>query len=131
MTNYVIRPDAAIKLAEDQTRVSGEHELLAPAVLRSHVLTTLYTRVRQGELTKNDADRHLRYIRGLKLRLLGDRVLQETAWRTAEELGWAGTETAEYIALTRLHGDALVTLDRNLARELEGIVPIAGITALI
>ncbi|HWD01558.1 MAG TPA: type II toxin-antitoxin system VapC family toxin [Amycolatopsis sp.] len=130
MGKYVIGPDVAIRLAEKEKKAGAEHELLAPAVLRSHVLALLYARVRQGEVPKEDADRRLAFIRGLRIRLLGDRVLQDTAWRVAEELGWADTYTAEYVALTRLHGDALVTLDKTLARELKGVVPVAGMSDL-
>lgn len=129
MSKYVIGPDVAIALAEKGART--EHELLAPAVLRSHVLSMLYARVRNGELTKKTADTHLNYIRGLRIRLLGDRVLQQTAWRIAEELGWEDTSTAEYVALARLHGDALVTLDKKLARELDGVLPVAALADLI
>jgi hypothetical protein len=37
---------------------------------------------------------------------------------------------AEYIALTQLQADAFVTLDAELARRAEGIVPTATIVAL-
>ncbi|WP_326565409.1 hypothetical protein VSH64_26545 [Amycolatopsis rhabdoformis] len=128
MAKYVIGPDVAIRLAEERAVVG--HQLLAPTLIRSHVLSLLYSRVREGELTKKDAEGHLDFLRGLKLRLLGDRVLQATAWRVADELGWADTFVAEYVALTRLHGDAFVTLDERLARELTGFVPLVPFTAL-
>ncbi|MEU4670273.1 type II toxin-antitoxin system VapC family toxin [Amycolatopsis sp. NPDC023774] len=130
MAKYVIGPDVAIRLAEERAVIGAEHQLLAPTLIRSHALSLLYARVRKGELTKKDAERHLDYVRGLRIRLLGDRVLQATAWQVADELGWADTFVAEYVALTRLHGDALVTLDAKLAKELAGSVPLARFTAL-
>jgi indolepyruvate ferredoxin oxidoreductase alpha subunit len=48
----------------------------------------------------------------------------------ADRLGWASTYNAEYVALTQLQADALITLDRDLARSLEGIIATASIDAL-
>ena len=43
--------------------------------------------------------------------------------------GWHGPPR-EYIALTQLQADALVTLDANLARAVTGVVTVAPIEAL-
>jgi len=51
MTRYVIGPDVAIRLARDQAMIRGEHQLLAPALLRSQVLSLLYQAVRGGEFS--------------------------------------------------------------------------------
>jgi predicted nucleic acid-binding protein len=48
----------------------------------------------------------------------------------ADQLGWASTHDAEYVALTQLQADALVTLDADLARSVEGVVETAPIDAL-
>ena len=112
---YVIGPDVAILLAREETEVVAEHQLLAPTLLRSQMLSRLYQAVRRGEMTKRDAERHLTYVRGLRLRLLGDRVLHNAARKVAEQLDWPDTLDAEYIALTQLQADALVTLDREVA----------------
>jgi predicted nucleic acid-binding protein len=48
----------------------------------------------------------------------------------AEQLGWAETYDAEYLALTQLQADAFVTLDAELARRAERIVPMGRIEAL-
>ena len=66
----------------------------------------------------------------MRIRLLGDAVLRRVAWELADELGWASTYDAEYVALTRLQADALVTLDPEFARRVEGIVPTARFEAL-
>jgi predicted nucleic acid-binding protein len=60
----------------------------------------------------------------------GDAVLRRRAWDVAEQLGWASTCDAEYVALTQLQADAFVTLDANLARRVEGIVSTATIEPL-
>jgi len=69
-------------------------------------------------------------IRAIPIRLLGDAVLRRVAWEVADQLGWASTYDAEYVALTRLQADALVTLDAELARRVEGVVSTATIEAL-
>ncbi len=130
MTRYVIGPDVAVRLAQDQTVICDAHQLLAPTLLRSQLLSTFYQAVRRGEMTTKDADSLLDYVRGLRIRLLGDRVLQAVAWKVADQLGWADTFTAEYIALTTLQADAFVTLDATLARAVQGLVTTAPVEAL-
>jgi predicted nucleic acid-binding protein len=66
----------------------------------------------------------------MRIRLLGDAVLRRRAWEVADQLGWASTYNAEYVALTQLQADAFVTLDAELARSVEGIVATASIDAL-
>lgn len=38
-----------------------------------------------GEMDKRDAQRRLDCLRGLRIRLLGDRVLQNVAWKVADQ----------------------------------------------
>jgi predicted nucleic acid-binding protein len=130
MTRYVIGPDVALRLAADEAVIAAEHQLLAPTLLRSQLLSALYRAVRDGELTKKEADRRLSYVRGLRLRLLGDRVLQSVAWKIADQLGWADTYNAEYVALTQLQADAFITLDEELGRAVKGVVPLDSIKVL-
>ena len=130
MTRYVIGPDVAIQLARDEAVIRGDQELLAPALLRSQMLSLLYQAVRRGEMTRADAERQLNYVRRLRIRLRGDRVLQNVAWKAAVLLGWPDTFDAEYVALTQLQADALVTLDRQLAHAVKDLVTVAPIEAL-
>ncbi|MGZ4598873.1 MAG: hypothetical protein ACXVYY_00385 [Oryzihumus sp.] len=130
MTRYVIGPDVALRLAQDRAVVRAEHQLLAPALLRSQLLSLLYQAVCRGELTKKEAEQRLGYVRGLRLRLLGDRVLHSVAWQVADQFGWPDTFDAEYVALTQLQADALVTLDRQLAEAVKDLVTVAPIEAL-
>jgi len=90
MPKYVVGPDVVRRLAQEQAVIANEHQLLAPTLLRSQLLSLLYRAVRQGEITKKDADAQLNYARGLQIRLLGDRVLQSVAWKIADQLGWPG-----------------------------------------
>lgn len=123
MAVYVVDARAAIELVRrGHHKGSGEDELFAPTLLRSQVLATLRSEVVAGEL---DAAEALRLQEGacrLPHRLLGDAVLRETAWNMAVEHGWPDTYDAEYIALTRLHGEALITVDEELRAKASGIV---------
>lgn len=130
MTRYVIGPDVALRLARTGARVPAQHQLLAPTLIRSQLLSHLYRSVRAGETTKKDAERQLDHVRSLRLRLLGDRVLQSVAWTLADQLGWADTVDAEYLALTRLQADAFITLDEDLERAARAVVATAPIDAL-
>jgi predicted nucleic acid-binding protein len=66
----------------------------------------------------------------MPIRLLGDAVLRRRAWELADRLGWAETYAAEYLALTQLQADAFVTMDEELARSVQGIVPTATLESL-
>ena len=130
MTKYVIGPDVALRLAKNQAEIRDEHQILAPTLVRSQVLSLLFQAVRRGEMTKKDADQQLNYLRGLRVRLLGDRVLQNVAWKVADQLGWVDTFDAEYVALTQLQADALITLDDRLAHAVKDLVVVASIDSL-
>jgi predicted nucleic acid-binding protein len=127
MTRYVIDAGAAILLAGDEREIAEEHELLGPTLLRSQALSLLHAAVSRGELTKEVAESRLDRIGGMRIRLLGDRVLRNKAWKVADRLGWSDTFDAEYVALTLLQADAFITLDADLAESVAGIVQTASI----
>ena len=130
MTKFVVDAGAVLHLASTEAKVSAKHKLLAPTLLRSQTLSLLHEAVRRGEIPAEVARERLKRIGQMSIRLLGDAVLRRRAWDIAEQLGWASTYDAEYVALTQLQADALVTLDAKLARSLEGIVETAPIDAL-
>lgn len=130
MTRFVVDCGVVLQLASEGYEVRAEHELLAPTLLRSQTLSALHEAVHAGELEPAAAEERLARIQNIKIRLLGDAVLRRVAWRVADQLGWAETYEAEYVALTQLQADAFVTLDEELARRVEGIVSTATIDAL-
>jgi len=130
MTRFVVDAGAVLHLASEKAEVSGAHKLLAPTLLRSQTLSALHEAVQRGEIPADVARDRLTRIRRLRIRLLGDAVLQRRAWELADQLGWASTYNAEYVALTQLQADAFITLDAELARSVEGIVATASIEAL-
>jgi predicted nucleic acid-binding protein len=130
MTRFVVDASAVLHLAGTEAEVSAEHELLAPTLLRSQTLSALHEAVHRGELPADVARERLKRIAQMPIRLLGDAVLRRRAWEVAEKLGWASTYDAEYVALTQLQADALVTLDAKLARSVEDVVETASIDEL-
>jgi predicted nucleic acid-binding protein len=131
MTRFVIDCGAVLHLASEGIEVSAEHELLAPTLLRSQTLSALHEAVQRGELEADAARERLARIGRMPIRLLGDAVLRRRAWEVADQLGWAETYDAEYVALTQLQADAFVTLNKKLARSVEGMVRTASMEALI
>jgi predicted nucleic acid-binding protein len=130
MTRFVVDAGAALHLASAGVEVPGKHKLLAPTLLRSQTLSALHEAVLRGEVPADVARDRLARIRRMRIRLLGDAVLQRRAWDLADQLGWASTYNAEYVALTQLQADAFVTLDAKLARSVKGIVATVSIDAL-
>lgn len=130
MTRFVVDTSAILHLAAEGIEVADTHELLAPTLLRSQALSALHEAVHRGDLSDDTARDHLAHIRRTKIRFLGDAVLRKVAWEVADELGWASTYDAEYIALTKLQADALVTLDPELARRAAQLVTMASVDAL-
>ena len=131
MTKFVVDAGAVLHLASAEVEVSDAHELLAPTLLRSQTLSALHEAVQRGELPADVARERLARIGKMSIRLLGDAVLRRRAWELADQLGWASTYDAEYIALTQLQADAFATLDAELARKVEGVVTTASIDALL
>src|ERR1700674_3073483 len=130
MTRFVVDASAVLHLASAGIKVPAKHKLLAPTLLRSQTLSTLHEAVQRGEIPANVARDHLARIGRMPIRLLGDAVLRRRAWDLAEQLGWASTYNAEYVALTQLQADALVTMDAELRVSVKGIVATASIDAL-
>jgi predicted nucleic acid-binding protein len=131
MTRYVIDAPTLLRLVAEGVRVNPEHQIVAPNLIRSQALALLLAAVRRGDLPEEVALQHHERLTELKMRLLGDRVSRRTAWRIARDQGWETTYEAEYLAVTRLQADALVTVDPALARKAKDVVPLAGFEVLM
>jgi predicted nucleic acid-binding protein len=130
VSRFVVDVDVMLGVLGGEIEVSHEHELLAPTLIRSQVLSELYSKVRRGEMAERFALERLDRVGKVEVRLLGDAVLRSRAWRIAAELGWETTLQAEYIALTQLQADAFVTMDAGLAGAVSGLVETVGVEAL-
>ena len=88
MTRFVVDCQALLGIAAGEIQVAAEHKLVAPTLVRSQALSALYEAARRGEISAADGMERVTRINSLKVRFLGDKVLQRTAWRVAHELGW-------------------------------------------
>ena len=130
MTRFVVDCETLLRIVAGEVEVAPGHQLVAPTLIRSQALAALYEAARRGEISDEEGMERVTRINSLKVRFLGDKVLQRTAWRVADELGWETTTDAEFVALTQLQADAFVTSDRKLARAVSGLVITEPIEAL-
>jgi predicted nucleic acid-binding protein len=130
VTRFVIDCETLLRIAAGEIQVAAGHQLVAPTLVRSQALSALYEAARRGEISAADGVERVTRINSLKVRFLGDKVLQRQAWKIADQLGWETTYDAEYVALTKLQADAFVTSRDDLAREVSGLVETATVDAL-
>jgi predicted nucleic acid-binding protein len=130
VTRFVVDCDTLLRIAAGEIEVADGHQLVAPTLVRSQALSALYEAARRGEVSAADGLERVTRINSLKVRFLGDKVLQRTAWRIADQLGWETTYDAEFVALTQLQADVFVTSNRDLARAVSGLVETASIDSL-
>jgi len=130
VTRFVVDCETLLRIAAGEIEVAAEHQLVAPTLVRSQALAALYESAHRGEISAAEGIERVTRLNSLKVRFLGDKVLQRTAWRVADELGWETTYDAEYVALTQLQADSFVTSDRDLAGAVSGLVTTATVEAL-
>ena len=128
---YVIDAPTLVHLIDDGAPVDPSVQLVAPSSIRSEALELLLRDVAAGRRTEQEALATHEQMTGLKIRLLGDRVSRATAWRIARERGWDSLRDAEYLAITRLQADALVSVDPELLVAADGAVPVAPLASLL
>lgn len=131
MTRYVIDAPTLLHLVDQRMPVHPDRQLLAPNSVRSEAMNLLLGQVQSGTRSEAEAlERHERMTE-IKMRLLGDRVSRRTAWQIAREHRWEDLHQAEYLAVTRLQADALITVDPDLAAKAENVVRVGSLKDLI
>jgi predicted nucleic acid-binding protein len=93
-----------------------DEELVAPPIMWSEFRSSFHESVWRKETSAEDALRALARLDEGAVRKSNPRRLGREAWRLADELGFAKTYDAEYLALARLLDCPFVTLDRRLHR---------------
>ena len=131
MTRYVIEAPTLLHLVDTGAHVDPGHQLVAPNSIRSEALELLLRDVRAGKRDEAAALETHERMTEMKMRLLGDRVSRRTAWRFARQHDWDSLRDAEYLAVTRLQADALVTVDPKLAAMARDVVAVAAIDDLL
>ena len=95
--------------------LAGE-ELVAPPFMWSEARSALHEAAWRGELASSDAESALQALETLPIGWRRPRRLGAAAWRLADEMGWAKTYDAEYLALASLLRCRVVTVDSRLRR---------------
>lgn len=119
---------AACLAGDDLARFDAE--LLAPRLLWSETRSTLHEAAWRRDLDPATARAAHARLDRLPVLPRTDRRLGGRAWTIADELGWAKTYDAEYVALASLLGCRLVTLDARLRRGADRLGFVVGPTEL-
>jgi predicted nucleic acid-binding protein len=105
-------------------------ELCAPPLMWSEASSALHERAWRGDLDVEATRRARSRLQAAPIRPDTHPRLAEEAWRIADELGWAKTYDAEYVALASLLHCRLVTVDARLRRGAERLGFVLGPTEL-
>lgn len=98
--------------------------LVAPALLWSETLSAIHQSAWRGELSDELAREARPRILDAPIDRRTGLDLYRAAWDVADELGWARTYDAEYVALARTLDCPLLTLDGRLRRGAARIVEV-------
>lgn len=131
MARYVVDARTLLHLIDNELPIHASHQLVAPNLIRSEALQLLLQEVRSGKRSEDAALKAHERITETKIRLLGDRVSRGRAWRLAREHDWDTLHDAEYLAITQLQADALVTVDPRLAAVAGEIVASAPVESVL
>lgn len=116
--------DASVALAASYRRDGFAHfrgeRLIAPPLMWSHAPSALHELLWRREIDEEDAEATRRRIEECPVQRARDTRLGDEAWRLANELGWAKTYDAEYVALPRLRRGAARAVNVLGPTELAG-----------
>lgn len=126
--------DASVAVAASATPVGFARfrglELVAPPLMWIEVSSALHAAMWRGELQRDQAEPTLKRALAAPIKRTEPKTLQQEAWAIADEMGWAKTYDANYVALARLLGCRLVTLDARLRRGTDRLGFVIGPTEL-
>ncbi len=112
--------DATVALSasgsEDGFAELGDEDLVAPPLMWSEARSVLHELTWRREVEAEDAEATRARLEDCPGARRHPRRLGAEAWRIAEQLGWAKTYDAEYVALAQLLRCRVVTLDGRLRR---------------
>ena len=111
-------------------RLFGRERLAAPALLWSEASSVIHEMRWRAEISEPLASTAFGALLTAPVSRRAPPQLRREAWRVADELGWAKTYDAEYVALARILGCALFTIDDRLRRGAARMVEIVGPRAL-
>lgn len=128
----VIDASAALDLclADQGFDVLGSHDLVAPALLTSELLSALRELRWRDEISEELARGALRRLADMPVAILRPDGHIDRTWAVAARLGWAKTYDAEYVALALSLACPLLTRDARLQRGAGHLIEIVGPTDL-
>ena len=124
----VIDASAALYLlaSADGLQPFAAQELAAPALLWSEVTSVLNEMRWRGEISAALADAAFERLLAAPIDRRVDAALYRQARQLAQEVGWAKTYDAEYVALARMQGASLLSRDERLRRGAGRLVTVVG-----
>lgn len=114
----VIDSAAALRAAQAPVaaRQLAGHDLLAPPLWRSEVVSAVHEALWRRDISADQATAIRTGLDGLGVTIRRPAHLYDAAWELAEELGWAKTYDAEFLALARIERCRVLTTDARLRR---------------
>lgn len=91
-------------------------ELASVPLMWSEVRASLHLKLSKDEISREDAEIIHKRLESCPVKRMDPPELGAEAWQLAEEFGWGRTYDAEYVALAKILGCRLVTLDARLRR---------------
>jgi predicted nucleic acid-binding protein len=112
--------DASVTIAACHTplgfaRFRG-HKMVAPQLMILEASSVLHEMSWREEISKRRAKQLLTRLLKADIEIRTPSGLTEAAWNVADELGWAKTYDAQYVALARMLDCKLVSIDERLLR---------------
>jgi len=104
----------------------ADPDLVAPPLMWSEARAVLHELARRGDLPAAQARRMRRAVDRAPVAEQGHPSLGEASWDIADRMGLSRTYAAEYVALARLLGCRLVTLDAEIARRAHRLAVVVG-----
>jgi predicted nucleic acid-binding protein len=101
-------------------------DLIAPPLLWSESRSAIHEAGWRGEITKAEADGAHTQLARLPISRRDHDELGVEAWRIADQLGWARTYDAEYVALASLLRCRLLTTDGRMRRGADRLGFVVG-----
>jgi len=115
--------DASVAIAASHSPIGfarfKAHDLVAPQLLLVETSSVLHEMAWRDEITSNRAQLMRDRVLDAPISIRSPSKLLTAAWDLADEMGWAKTYDAQYVALARLLDCKLVTLDERLIRGIE------------
>lgn len=115
--------DASVAIAASHSPIGfarfKTHDLVAPQLLLVEASSVLHEMAWREEIAPTRARTMLDRVLEAPISIRSPAKLLKAAWDLADEMGWAKTYDAQYVALARLLDCKLVTLDERLIRGIE------------